>query len=244
MRKLFPIVIILAVLLCACARETDMSPNVPSATPGETAPGETPAPPAEPSPSPEGSPAPAATQPPAEIEQPDNLSEVIIGNEAPAAPVAYGDLTDGEKAAAAELDTVFGGNGIYEIDLESPGDKTGEIKYDFNGDGMIETLSYQLTDEEAFQELALWLCNSGVICTLTRDEYGQVYQFRSIGLCDVDRQDGLSMSVSSRSAQMVFSRLHRSTGWMRPTRSSPWRVWTRGSPVCPGTAGFIFGAAI
>ena len=188
MRRLIPIIIILAVLLCACTQGTDV--NSPSADPGETIPAYTLAPSPAAAPSPEASTIPEATLSPVVIEQPENLSEQIIGNESPAAPLAHEDLTDGEQDTVAELDALFADNGIYEIDLESPGEKAGTVKYDFNGDGMIETLDYELTRGEDSERLVVSLGNSRIECLLIYEPVGVVNNFRSIGLCDVDRQDG------------------------------------------------------
>lgn len=190
MRKMIPILIILTVLLCACTQGTDLSTDSPLPAPSETISADTPAPPAEAAPSPEASPTPEATLPPVLIQQPENLSEEITGNESPAAPLAYEDLTDGEKDAAAELDDRFAENRIYEIDLESPGEQAGTVKYDFNGDGMIDVLDYELTRGEDSELLVISLGESRIECLLIYDSIGAVSAFKSIGLCDADRRDG------------------------------------------------------
>lgn len=191
MRKLIPVFIILALLLAACA-----VPGADESTPAaaEETPAATPTPEVMPSPTPEATPTPVP-MPPVVMHFPDNLREDIAEYLYPAVPQNYADLTEAEKDTIAELDALFADNRMYEINLEGSGEKEGSVKYDFNGDGLIEILSYSLKvasnipDDTHF--LVVFLGNSSLNCLLGPDPFGQVDSFRALGICDVDKGDGV-----------------------------------------------------
>jgi hypothetical protein len=187
MRKLIPSLMILALLMTACG-QTVQGPGAEPATakPETASSAPTPKVTPTPSPTPEATPTPEPT-PLLVIEESETVFEAIVPRDT---PQSYEELTESEKAVMAEMENLFSGSRVYNISLYDPGDKSGTVKYDFNGDGLIETLSYELTDYEESQEFVLWLGNCGIMCSLTDYDYGESY-IQDIGFCDVDGQDGM-----------------------------------------------------
>ena len=187
MRRGMFLFIVLAMVLCGCGKPGAGAGPSPSLDAGETAAAdETPAvtPTSEPTPSP----TPELT---VAIEQPEGLTEEIVAEDNPAAPQSADELTDEEKDAIAVVGGRFDANLLYEIDLGGSTDKSGAVKYDFNGDDMIETLSYTLTRGEDSELLVVSLGNSRIECLLIYEPVGAVNNFRALGICDVDKGDGV-----------------------------------------------------
>lgn len=139
--------------------------------------------------------------------------DIIRNNLGPAETFEYSQLSDDEKDLVAAIDETLRKGHMYIVDI-SP---SGQIKYDFNSDGVYETLSYDYFRAESissgyygsagYYEFEIRLGSGGAY------HLGYYDGVESLVICDIDKSDGcVNFFVQERDHVYSYSTVYRLNG--------------------------------